>query len=168
MIGGPAQARCAAMNGQVWDGLVTRVEAALWRAPVWHSGGFLYAHVPLPHPPGVQGGDSLTDHYEANLRRAAQLVDGIVQRLRQRGDRAFTVVVFSDHPLRGSLWCGSAQYSGNGCPLDARWVDDRVPLIVAGNVPAAFERVQGNIDVFELATPSATAPAMPTPTPARP
>jgi hypothetical protein len=158
-IAGPAQqVRCAELNGEVWEGLIARVEESLWRAPVWQTGGFLFAHVPLPHPPGLPGGGSLTDHYDASLLRAARMVDRMVSTLRQRPDQELTIVVFSDHPLRSRLWCESTQYASNGCPLEERLVDDRVPLIVAGTVPPAFESVQSNLDIFKLVTPSPRIP----------
>lgn len=54
--------------------------------------------------------------------------------------------------VRGSAaLCSSGQYRHNGCPLAPHLVDDKVPLIVAGDVPDAYPRVTNNIDVFELA-----------------
>jgi len=142
--------RCAELGGRTWARMVSDVEQAIERAPVWREGGFLYAHVPLPHPPG-EGHGSLVTHYAYNLERAVHLVDRIAARAAREPERRYTIVVFSDHPLRSSVWCASNQYRHNGCPLPAELVDDKVPLIVAGEVPKAFHTITENKDVFRLA-----------------
>jgi hypothetical protein len=149
----PAEAglKCAQLSGAIWSSLASRVEHAIWRAPVWRDGGFLYAHVPLPHPPGESGGGSLAAHYQANLERAAALVTRIGQELARQPERRFRVVVFSDHPLRPHLWCAGGQYSSNGCPLSSHLADDKVPLIAIGDIPTAFHTIKSNIEIFELA-----------------
>jgi len=148
--GTDADKQCAELGGVTWLSVVTGVEEAIARAPVWRDGGFLFAHVPLPHPPG-EGQGALASHYAANLGRAVRLVDRIAARAAREPDRRYTIVVFSDHPLRSAVWCGSSQYRQNGCPLPPHLVDTKVPLIVAGEVPKAFATVSENIDVFRLA-----------------
>jgi len=154
MTGGHTERDCSALNGVVWDGLAVQVEQALWQAPVWERGGFLFAHVPLPHPPGEKPGGSLVEHYRTNVERAALLVGRIAQRIHQVPGRRARIVIFSDHPLREGLWCGSTQYQHNGCPLAPEWKDDRVPLIVAGEPSPVLSQIESNKDVFLLAQPA--------------
>lgn len=154
LTGFTAEGDCSALNGVVWDGLAVQVERALWLAPVWERGGFLFAHVPLPHPPGEKPGGSLVEHYHANIDRAASLVGRMAQRINQVPNRRARIVIFSDHPLREGQWCSSTQYQHNGCPLPPEWKDDKVPLIVAGEPSPAFALVQSNKDVFLLAQPT--------------
>ena len=150
-IGTAADQQCAELVGATWSQMVSGVERALATAPVWREGGVLFAHVPLPHPPGEGGEGSLPTHYSNNIARAVRLVDGIVQQLARQPDRRVTIIVFSDHPLRSALWCSSTQYRRNGCPLPQNLVDDKVPLIVAGDVPPAFDSIRDNGEVFRLA-----------------
>jgi hypothetical protein len=148
MAGADADAFCSGLGGEVWLDLAQRVEDAIWRAPIWQEGGFLYVHFPLPHPPGALKGGSLSAHYRANIERATRLVAEMMTKLDRRA-QSFNIVVFSDHPLR-PVWCESTQYENNGCPLGADLVDSKVPLIVLGDVPAAFARVRSNADIFLL------------------
>jgi len=150
-MGIAADQRCAELGGAVWSQLVSGLERAVVTAPVWREGGILFAHVPLPHPPGEGGEGSLATHYRDNIARAVRLVDGMVEQLARQPDRRFTIIVFSDHPLRSTLWCDTTQYRRNGCPLPRQLVDDKVPLIVAGDVPPAFDSIEDNSEVFRLA-----------------
>lgn len=151
--GRKADTECSGLGGATWAGMVTGVEQAIAAAPVWKEGGFLFAHVPLPHPPGAEAGEPLDRHYLSNLERATRLVARIVSELAREPNRRFTIVVFSDHPLRPAVWCGSMQYRRNGCPLAPELVDDKVPLIAAGDIPAAFDKLRNNSEIFRLATP---------------
>lgn len=150
--GSSADRECSRLTGAVWADMVAGVEQAIAAAPVWEKGGFLYAHIPLPHPPGIEAGGPLDQHYLANLKRATRLVERIVSDLAREPSTRFTIVIFSDHPLRAAAWCGSKQYRHNGCPLKPEFVDNKVPLIVAGEVPAAFDEIQNNREIFRLAT----------------
>jgi hypothetical protein len=141
--------QCGELGGGTWSELVSGVEQAIERAPLWEQGGFLYAHVPLPHPPGL-GQGTLASHYDANLARAVRLIDRIAARAAREPQRRFTIVVFSDHPLRPAMWCGFSQYRSGSCPVPPGLVDDKVPLIVAGEVPKAFAAMSENIDIFRL------------------
>lgn len=143
-------ARCSDMGSQVQSRLVADVEAAIAQAPVWRQGGVMFAHVPLPHPPGRTGGASLKTHYEDNVELAAQLVSSMVERARAGGASDINFIVFSDHPLRPAVWCGTATYRNNGCPLDESLVDVDVPLIVVGVAGIDISRLQTNRDVFRL------------------
>jgi hypothetical protein len=153
VTGRTTEGDCSALNGVVWDGLAAQVEQALWRAPVWERGGFLFAHVPLPHLPGEKPGATIVEHYQANIERAARLVGRVALRINQMPNRRARIVIFSDHPLREGLWCNSTQYQHNGCPLPPEWKDDKVPLIVAGELSPVFSQVESNKDVFLIAQP---------------
>jgi hypothetical protein len=139
--------RCANQLAHVWATLGKDVEAAIWRAPVWERGGVLYAHVPLPHPPGDGGEGSLDTHYRANIAKSARLIGAVAERLAGSG-RPFSLVVFSDHPLR-AIWCQSMQYR-DSCPPSADLLDDHVPLLATGVVSPAFATIKSNMEIFSL------------------
>jgi hypothetical protein len=152
-VGSEAKSECSRLGNAAWAGMVTGVEQAIAVAPVWKEGGFLFAHVPLPHPPGIEAGEPLDRHYVSNLKRATRLVEWIVSELVRQPDRRFTIVVFSDHPLRPAVWCGFVQYRHNGCPLTPELIDDKVPLIAVGDVSAEFNKLRDNGEIFRLAAP---------------
>jgi hypothetical protein len=147
--GEAARQRCGELGGQVWARLGSSVEAAMWRAPSWHRGGLLYLHMPLPHPPGEGGTGTLGEHYRANIAKAARLIGDMAERM-SRTQPSFTMVVFSDHPLRSSVWCPSTQYSHNGCPLEPSLRDENVPLLVTSSESRPFGDISSNRDVFQL------------------
>lgn len=141
---------CVEVLGTVWADLATDVERRLWQVPVWHDGGVLFVHMPLPHPPGRDPAQGLAANYVANLERAASLIGRLAGALGREPSRRFSLIVFSDHPLRTSMWCGSAQYKGTGCAAAETLIDDRVPLLVTGDLPTAFGHLSSNQDVFDL------------------
>lgn len=141
--------RCGLLGGQVWAALGAKVEAAMWRAPAWQRGGLLYLHMPLPHPPGEGGVGTLGDHYRANIAKAAQLIGSMAERM-ARSHPSFTMVVFSDHPLRSSVWCNSTQYRYHGCPLEPALRDENVPLLVTRSEDRPLRDIASNRDVFRL------------------
>lgn len=145
---------CGRLQVEPWQSLLGASLQALWQAPTWRLGGLLYAHLPLPHPPGDTPGRSLAQDYGHNVERAAGVVGEVVERLRKAG-RPWRLVVFSDHPLRRDLWCPT--YSGalaRACMDDATLTDAQVPLIVAGNTPLpSLARLSSNLEVFGLALP---------------
>ncbi|RYG90247.1 MAG: hypothetical protein EON59_00140 [Alphaproteobacteria bacterium] len=143
-----ARRRCADQNGRVWSSLAKRVEQAVWRAPAWTNGGLLYVHAPLPHPPG-EGDGTLGDHYRANVAKAALLIGEMADRLAMQ-KRSFALLVFSDHPLRPSIWCESTQYRAEGCPSDRSLLDDRVPLLISGDLGPMADELRTNRNVFQL------------------
>lgn len=143
--------RCATLNGEVWATLAADVEAAIWRAPFWQRGGLLYAHVPLPHPPGEGGAGTLEEHYRMNIHKAAKLVAAITDRLVRQG-LAYQLVVFSDHPLRRAHWCRSTQYR-DACSSAPEHDDESVPLLATGWVSPRFDEVESNMDIFALVVP---------------
>ena len=146
-------ADCEPVYNRAWAEMVRGTVAALGRAPIWTQGGFLFAHLPLPHPPGSTPGASLQTHYQENLGRALEVVAGIVARARQAPGDQLRIVIFSDHPLRQEMWCKShLPYTLNHCVAVDALNDTQVPLIVAGNgeLPA-LDGIAANDQVFKVA-----------------
>jgi hypothetical protein len=115
----------------------------------WLDGGVLYAHLYLPHPPGLDGPTTLDVDYAANIGAAAQLVRDFAARLKYSfGDR-FTIVITSDHPLRGT-WCPSPSYPASECTLRPEFTSEKVPLIVATPMPLLEHRITSNAQVFAV------------------
>ncbi len=139
---GPAQLRG-------WDGLVSRMLESLWAIPVWTQGGLLFAHLPLPHPPGSTPQATLQRHYLDNAERARAVVREMARRARASG-REFHFVIFSDHPLRQSQWCRNRLYAGSGCADNPQFEDDAVPLIVAGSHLPDLSKYDSNGFIFDL------------------
>lgn len=145
--GSALQERCATLNGEVWSDLGARIESALWRAPVWAQGGLLFVHSTLPHPPGEGGAGTLDQHYRVNIAKAARLVGAITERLASQG-RSYTLIVFSDHPLRVKSWCQSTQYRAT-CPISEELEDEDVPLLATGRISPALELLTSNAEIFD-------------------
>jgi hypothetical protein len=144
--------RCAGLAETVARDHLQALVAAVDQAPVWAKGGVLYAHLPLPHPPGIVGHGSLPEQYRGNVAMAAQVVERIARRLISGGFTRTRLIIFSDHPLRPAVWCRLPSYEHNGCPLPASEMDDHVPLIAAGFADwRAFDRMSSNAGIFDLA-----------------
>lgn len=142
------QALSRGMLGIVRDSL-----PALANAPIWAAGGFLFAHLALPHPPGLSLGSSLQTHYQENLDRALAVLGNILALARNGPAEQLRIVIFSDHPLRQKLWCQEYMpYARRGCTTSEALVDTMVPLIVAGNgrLPP-IEGILSNAQIFSLA-----------------
>jgi hypothetical protein len=149
-LGLGSDAQCANLQIDRWQGFVSDLEQAIWRAPLWSRGGMMYAHVPLPHPPGSTVGGSLAVHYRENVGRALELVRSMVDRARRSGFDRLTIVIFSDHPLRPWVWCSNPLYSTNGCPPPQDLLDERVPVIVAGDSLPSLDGLKSNGGIFSL------------------
>ncbi len=144
-------AKCRGRYSHFWEALIRDTIDALWRAPIWREGGLLFAHLPLPHPPGADPGGSLDSHYRHNLERAARLLDAMLVRARD-ADMELRVVIFSDHPLRQAQWCSDYDaYVDMGCKPEPALHDERVPLIVAGKRLPNLDDITSNAQVFRLA-----------------
>lgn len=117
------------------------------RSRVWTDGGILYAHLPLPHPPGLHGGSSLDAEYADNIERTRALVREWLSRASARFGSAFSIIVTSDHPLR-NYWCASETYRGEACQLREAFRDQRVPLIVASPDRVSTRPLADNSEVF--------------------
>ena len=151
-MSGATPPECADVRFAHWQKLREELIEAMWRANVWTKGGMLYAHLPLPHPPGgipLQG--TLLAQYQGNLVEARTLVRSMLDKLKENGVSRYTFVVFSDHPLRIGLWCGSGAYSGAECLGVGKYRDDRVPLIVASTagMPPVSD-IRSNDAIFRL------------------
>lgn len=114
---------------------------------VWTDGGILYAHLPLPHPPGLHNRGSLDTEYAENIEHARALVREWVTRATSRFGTAFSVIVTSDHPLR-DYWCASGTYRGDACQLRDAFRDRQVPLIIASPGEVSTRPLSDNSEVF--------------------
>ena len=110
----------------------------------------LFAHVPLPHPAAPDPDQGLEAHYAANLDRAARLIGQMAERLQRDWSGSFSLVVFSDHPLRPEMWCGAVSAEGTACLNDKNLIDNRVPLLLTGDRPPGFDTISSNEGVFSL------------------
>lgn len=145
--------RCMDLQDEPFFELRAATMAAVWRAPFWREGGMLYAHLPLPHPPGERPGGTLRQDYHDNLALAAEFLGQMVDRARAARLDRLRLVVFSDHPLRQPLWCGKPAYRAQGCQPAADLEDRQVPLIVGtlGGEPPELDAIESNAQVFDLA-----------------
>lgn len=135
--------------------------SAIDRSRVWTDGGILYAHLPLPHPPGLESTGSLDDEYASNIERSRALVREWVARASARFGGAFSIIVTSDHPLR-DYWCTSGAYRGDACRLREAFRSTQVPLIVASPGAVSTRPVSNNRDVFGILNDQAgTVPTKP-------
>ena len=125
---------------------------AMWLAPAWQKGGFLFVHLPLPHPPGNTDTGSLQTHYSDNLIRTYGLVQDILHKIQVSQPDSLRLVIFSDHPLRQSMWCNQLVYSAQGCTSSQEFEDNKVPLIVAGSTLPDINDIVKNDQIFELAS----------------
>ena len=142
---------CLQPQGAGWARFVEEMEAAMWRAPFWERGGFMFAHLPYPHPPGQHAGGSLSEHYAANLLTARATVARMMKKIQSQNFSTVEVVVFSDHPLREAYWCTTATYKGDRCAGVEKLHDTKVPLIVG--VKGMTEDTSGierNAQIFDL------------------
>ena len=114
-LSGRRSAGCQALNYLGWADFRRSIEEAVWAAPTWQRGGFFYVHLPLPHPPGNAAATSLTTEYQQNVDYAHDLVRRMGRRLLAGHFDAIRLVIYSDHPLRLSLWCNSGTYPRERC-----------------------------------------------------
>lgn len=145
---------CSLNQHAAWTALVQRVEESYWQAPIWKQGGMLYAHLPIPHPPGTDAKASLVDHYRSGVDQAALLVRETVRKLKESSAGAFQIVVTSDHPLRVSMWCTDGTYSKQRCAGAEKLKGEGVPLMVGswGSAAPALSRFTRNDQLFDLVT----------------
>jgi hypothetical protein len=124
---------------------------ALMADRFWREGGVLYAHLPVPHPPGLTGWGKLDADYAANMEFVAELAGRIAARALARfGDDA-AIVITSDHPLRRRVWCSPEvfnPYRNTGCELRPEFLSEQVPLIVASRREPALPAAASNAQAF--------------------
>lgn len=117
------------------------------RSAFWNEGGVLYAHLPIPHPPGRNGAGTLDADYADNLQEARIKVRDWSARAARRFGRDFSIVITSDHPLR-SYWCSSGLYPGAACQTRAAFQSAQVPIIVASPGSVSTRPIASIADVF--------------------
>lgn len=149
-LAGKESDQCAALPLARWRALADKITLAIHEAPLWSRGGMLFAHVPLPHPPGVTPHGSLDLHYRENLERANRLVADIATRAHAAFGERFSLVIFSDHPLRYAKACRSTIYARTPCALQAEYKDTQVPLIVGSQRAVNLSDIRDNSQVFSL------------------
>jgi len=146
-----SMAYCDKVYRTDWPAMTDEVERAIWRAPAWRQGGFLFVHVPLPHPPGRKEAATLQENYEENLARARELVARMAARAHE-ASMSIRMVLFSDHPLRQAEWCADQWvYSSRGCKPIQELEDAMVPLIVADDDELPIlDSIVRNDQIFSL------------------
>lgn len=141
---------CQELSHASWVDLQDQATANALTAPALKQGGVLYAHLPLPHPP-ARGSGSLSGQYLRNVRQAEQVLGQLLDRMADNEVEP-RILIFSDHPLRQSMWCSrqAAQFDAP-CVVDPALVDANVPLIVAARtVLPDIERARSNREVFDV------------------
>jgi hypothetical protein len=116
---------------------------------LWDSGGILYAHLPIPHPPGLDGKGKLDDDYAANIVEARTIVRSLVARAQKRFGPGYSLIITSDHPLR-NYWCSAGVYLGVDCSTRPEFRSNRVPLIVASPGSISTRTISSNEQVFRI------------------
>lgn len=149
---GADRGKCAQLYLDAWSQLTDDVERSIWNAPVWTEGGFLLAHIPLPHPPGRSPGGSLQDDYRENLGTAYRWVAGMIDRVKASPQTKLHLVLFSDHPLRRALWCGKGGVYQAHCASGVLPQEAELPLIVAGDDLPDISSIESNEKIFSLAS----------------
>lgn len=118
--------------------LVGKMEDAVYSAPFWKNGGLLYAHLPIPHPPGIERQGSFDKDYQFNIASAALLVDRVAQRAQARFGSNFALVVLTDHPLRAAYWCTTHYYPQSDCSRKLTGHENGlIPIVLAGQAANA-------------------------------
>lgn len=115
----------------------------------WTEGGVLYAHLPIPHPPGLDGQTTLDADYAGNVEAARQVVARLVARARMQFGVRFSILITSDHPLR-QHWCTAGVYRAADCQTRAAFQTTRVPLIVASPRSLPSQTLTSNSQVFQV------------------
>lgn len=115
----------------------------------WHEGGVMYAHLFMPHPPGLDGLTTLDADYAANIEVARGLVASYLSRLQHAFGTNYSIVLTADHPLR-TYWCNAEWYGADRCTVREEFKDDKVPLIVAAPAPLRRAQITQNRDVFQV------------------
>jgi hypothetical protein len=115
----------------------------------WTEGGVLYAHLPIPHPPGLNGQTTLDADYAGNVEAARQVLARLVARARTQFGGRFSILITSDHPLR-QYWCTAGVYKAAVCQTRAAFQATRVPLIVASPGSLPSRTLTSNDQVFQV------------------
>lgn len=115
----------------------------------WQEGGILYAHLFMPHPPGLDGMTTLDADYANNIEVTRTLLAAYQARLESSFGKQYSIIIVSDHPLR-DYWCNAEWYGTDRCATRPAFKDDKVPLIVAAPDTPAPPGIRNNRDVFQV------------------
>ena len=129
--------------------LLERQLAFVEGARFWRKGGVLYAHLALPHPPGLDEISTLDRDYAANIEASRVVLKRWVERLRVEFGNNFSVIITSDHPLR-EYWCNAGVYKPADCGTRDEFQSKLVPLIVASTTPMVEPSAKSNAEVFDV------------------
>ena len=142
--------RCRKIYIDAWSSMTERVLSDVRQAPALTQGGLLFAHLPLPHPPGLAAEGTLAEHYANNVLRAADVLEGMLESTERSGLQV-RVVITSDHPLRQAMWCKDfVPYAWDGCRPIKALQDKKVPLIVAGAGAPDLSEFETNLAFFSI------------------
>lgn len=141
---------CHKIWHQSWFLMVSEVSSKILNSPAVSKGGVLFGHVPMPHPPALNSG-TLSFQYKDNIKKSEEFLDELLSKIEVAGIVP-NILIFSDHPLRQSLWCTRASTQFDvPCEIDPALMDDHVPLIVAARTALpSIEHVQSNQQVFDV------------------
>jgi hypothetical protein len=144
-------AGCQSKAHEPWLEMTERMLSDLERAPTLSQGGVLFAHLPLPHPPGRHNG-SMSAQYQSNVERATSVIANLLGQIKSAGLEP-RIIVFSDHPLRQEKWCRTQSHHFDPpCRTEPYLEDDKVPLIVAARSVPDISSIESNRDIFKLAS----------------
>lgn len=117
------------------------------RSAFWRTGGVMVAHLPVPHPPGLDQLTTLDADYAANIDIAATLVQRWSLRLHAQFPGRASLVITSDHPLR-RYWCSAEAYGMAKCDTRASFKSNQVPWIVATDTERSWSAPTSNREAF--------------------
>ena len=115
----------------------------------WREGGILYAHLFMPHPPGLDGMTTLDADYANNIEVTRTLLAAYQTRLKSSFGKHYSILIVSDHPLR-DYWCNAEWYGPARCATRPEFKDDKVPLIVAAPEAPQPVGIRNNRDIFHI------------------
>jgi len=144
----PAPLAPSAEPGGLQGRLLARQLAFVDGARFWREGGVLYAHLAIPHPPGLNETSTLDQDYASNIEASRTLLKRWTARLKAEFGENFSVIITSDHPLR-HYWCSSGIYKPADCKTRDEFQTDLVPLIVASTSTPARTEIKNNSEVFD-------------------
>jgi hypothetical protein len=129
--------------------LLARQLAFVEGARFWREGGVLYAHLALPHPPGLDEISTLDRDYAANIEASRRVLKRWAKKLRAEFGDNFSLIITSDHPLR-QYWCSSGVYRLADCKTRDEFRSKLVPLIIASVASPVKPGIKSNTDVFDV------------------
>jgi hypothetical protein len=141
---------CDLFNAEKWDAFRQEIIVASLDSPFWKSGGHVFIHLPMPHPPGLVRGRTLMSDYDENLALSRDVVQSLWSKAVASFGSDFQIIITSDHPLRPKLWCRSAKYKTASCAVPAEYARNKVPFIQASPKPLVEMAPKNNADVVRM------------------